>query len=54
VGVLVDCLRDLDHLKLLYDAALRDGKLPGPQWRPQGGVRYREIAGAHRKLTARI
>ncbi|GJN31237.1 hypothetical protein PR202_gb19607 [Eleusine coracana subsp. coracana] len=39
---------------LLYDAALRDGKLPGPPWRPQGGVRYREIAGAHRKLVARI
>jgi tetratricopeptide (TPR) repeat protein len=54
VGALADCLRDLDHLKLLYDAALRDGKLPGPRWRPQGGVRYREISGAHRKLTARI
>uniref|UniRef100_A0A0D9VT50 J domain-containing protein n=1 Tax=Leersia perrieri TaxID=77586 RepID=A0A0D9VT50_9ORYZ len=54
VGALADCLRDLDHLKLLYDAALRDGKLPGPRWRPQGGVRYREIAGAHRKLTTRI
>jgi tetratricopeptide (TPR) repeat protein len=54
VGALADCLRDLDHLKLLYDAALRDGKLPGPRWRPQGGVRYREIAGAHRKLIARI
>jgi tetratricopeptide (TPR) repeat protein len=53
VGALADCLRDLDHLKLLYDAALQDGKLPGPRWRPQGGVRYREIAGAHRKLTAR-
>ncbi|PWZ07685.1 hypothetical protein Zm00014a_042543 [Zea mays] len=54
VGAVGDCLRDLDHLKLLYDAALRDGKLPGPRWRPQGGVRYCEIAGAHRKLTARI
>ncbi|XP_047086572.1 uncharacterized protein LOC124698093 isoform X2 [Lolium rigidum] len=54
VGALSDSLRDLDHLKLLYDAALRDGKLPGPRWRPQGGVRYREIAGAHRKLIARI
>ncbi|KAM0899143.1 hypothetical protein ACQ4PT_021447 [Festuca glaucescens] len=54
VGALSDSLRDLDHLKLLYDAALRDGKLPGPRWRPQGGVRYREIAGAHRKLVARI
>ncbi|KAL5199166.1 hypothetical protein ABZP36_002678 [Zizania latifolia] len=54
VGALNDCLRDLEHLKLLYDAALRDGKLPGPAWRPQGGVRYSEIAGAHRALTARI
>ncbi|TVU37123.1 hypothetical protein EJB05_10419 [Eragrostis curvula] len=54
VGALPDCLRDLDHLKLLYDAALRDGKLPGPTWRPQGGIRFGEIAGAHRTLTARI
>jgi tetratricopeptide (TPR) repeat protein len=49
VGALPDCLRDLDHLKLLYDAALRGGKL-----RPQGGVQFGEIAGAHRTLTARI
>ncbi|CAN6176734.1 unnamed protein product [Urochloa humidicola] len=54
VGALPDCLRDLDHLKLLYDAALRDGKLPGPTWRPQGGVRFADIAAAHRDLTARI
>ncbi|XP_062186567.1 uncharacterized protein LOC133890137 [Phragmites australis] len=54
VGALPDCLRDLDHLKLLYDAALRDGKLPGPSWRPQGGIRFGEIANAHRTLTARI
>jgi tetratricopeptide (TPR) repeat protein len=54
VGAVADCLRDLDHLKLLYDATLRDGKLPGPRWWPQGGVRYCEIAGAYRKLTARI
>ncbi|KAK9147021.1 hypothetical protein Sjap_006924 [Stephania japonica] len=25
-----DCLRDLEHLKLLYDSILRDRKLPGP------------------------
>uniref|UniRef100_A0A453ALC7 J domain-containing protein n=1 Tax=Aegilops tauschii subsp. strangulata TaxID=200361 RepID=A0A453ALC7_AEGTS len=54
VGAIPDSLRDLDHLKLLYDAALRDGKLPGPSWRPQGGVRQREIAGAHRELVARV
>ncbi|CAN6200353.1 unnamed protein product [Urochloa humidicola] len=54
VGALPDCLRDLDHLKLLYDAALRDGKLPGPTWRPQGDVRFADIATAHRALTARI
>ncbi|MQM22734.1 hypothetical protein Taro_055791 [Colocasia esculenta] len=49
-----DCLRDLDHLKLLYDAILRDRKLPGPAWRPYGGVRYREIPGDLRALTSRI
>ncbi|XP_047065287.1 uncharacterized protein LOC124673214 [Lolium rigidum] len=54
IGAIPDSLRDLDHLKLLYDAALRDGKLPGPSWRPQGGVRQGEIAGAHRELVARI
>ncbi|KAF0908569.1 hypothetical protein E2562_026620 [Oryza meyeriana var. granulata] len=54
VGALSDSLRDLEHLKLLYDAALRDGKLPGPTWRPQGGVRFSEIVGAHRALTPRI
>ncbi|CAM0145063.1 unnamed protein product [Urochloa decumbens] len=54
VGAVPDCLRDLDHLKLLYDAALRDGKLPGPSWRPQGGVRFGEVAAAHRALAARI
>jgi hypothetical protein len=32
IGVIPDSLRDLDHLKLLYDAALRDGKLLGPSW----------------------
>jgi hypothetical protein len=30
-----DCYRDLHHLKLLCDAALRDGKLLGLTWRPQ-------------------
>ncbi|CAM0151595.1 unnamed protein product [Urochloa decumbens] len=54
VGAVPDCLRDLDHLKLLYDAALRDGKLPGPSWRPQGGVRFGEIAAAQRALAGRI
>uniref|UniRef100_A0ACD5YYH2 Uncharacterized protein n=1 Tax=Avena sativa TaxID=4498 RepID=A0ACD5YYH2_AVESA len=54
IGAIPDSLRDLDHLKLLYDAALRDGKLPGPSWRPQGGVRQGEIAGAHRELVARV
>uniref|UniRef100_A0A0D9X366 J domain-containing protein n=1 Tax=Leersia perrieri TaxID=77586 RepID=A0A0D9X366_9ORYZ len=54
IGAAGDALRDLEHLKLLYDAALRDGKLPGPTWRPQGGVRFGEIAAAHRALAPRI
>uniref|UniRef100_A0A1D1Y9K0 DnaJ subfamily C member 7 n=2 Tax=Anthurium amnicola TaxID=1678845 RepID=A0A1D1Y9K0_9ARAE len=49
-----DCLRDLDHLKLLYDAILRDRKLPGPAWRPFGGARYRDVPGDLRALTSRI
>ncbi|PKA55201.1 hypothetical protein AXF42_Ash003838 [Apostasia shenzhenica] len=55
VRCLPDCLRDLDHLKLLYDAILRDRKLPGPPWRPSHTqVRYREIPASLQALTARI
>ncbi|KAG6538239.1 hypothetical protein ZIOFF_003351 [Zingiber officinale] len=54
VGALPDCLLDLDHLKLLYDSILRDGKLPGPAWRPRHGVRYRDVAAEHRALVARV
>lgn len=53
VRSLPDCLRDLDHLKLLYDAILRDRKLPGPAWRIHNGVRYRDIAGDLRALASR-
>lgn len=49
-----DCLRDLDHLKLLYDAILRDRKLPGPSWRQHNGIRYGDIGGDLKKLTTRI
>ncbi|KAJ3699779.1 hypothetical protein LUZ61_003484 [Rhynchospora tenuis] len=52
---LPDCLRDLDHLKLLYDSILRDGKLPGPPWRwPHQEIRLREIPMSLRALTSRI
>jgi len=39
---------------LLYEATLRDGKLLGPSWRPQGSVRFGEIAGAHRTYPAAV
>ncbi|KMZ63171.1 DNAJ heat shock N-terminal domain-containing protein [Zostera marina] len=48
-----DSLRDLDHLKLLYDAILRDGNLPGPVWRPHHGIRFRDIPRELRILTER-
>ncbi|CAL9133556.1 unnamed protein product, partial [Musa acuminata var. zebrina] len=54
VRALADCLHDLEHLKLLYDAILRDRKLPGPPWRPHRDVRYRDIPANLRALTARI
>ncbi|XP_010938305.2 uncharacterized protein [Elaeis guineensis] len=54
VRSLPDCLRDLDHLKLLYDSILRDRKLPGPPWRPHHDVRYRDVPASHRALNARI
>ncbi|PKU60311.1 uncharacterized protein LOC110115859 [Dendrobium catenatum] len=55
VRCLTDCLRDLDHLKLLYDTIIRDRKLPGPVWRPLNGeIRYRDVPSSLRALTARI
>ncbi|ONK63266.1 uncharacterized protein A4U43_C07F13180 [Asparagus officinalis] len=54
VRSLPDCLRDLDHLKLLYDSVLRDRKLPGPAWKPHYDVRYRDIPSSLRVLTGRI
>lgn len=55
LNALPDCLRDLDHLKLLYDSILRDGKLPGPPWRwPHQDIRLREIPMSLRVLTTRI
>ncbi|KAG9459607.1 hypothetical protein H6P81_004115 [Aristolochia fimbriata] len=48
-----DCLRDLEHLKLLYDTVLRDRKLPGPAWK-RHAVRYREVSGKLRSLNAKI
>ena len=53
VNSLPDCLRDLDHLKLLYDAILRDRKLPGPPWRRHNGIVYRDIAGDLREIASR-
>jgi len=54
VRALPECLRDLDHLKLLYDSILRDRKLPGPAWKPHYDVRYRDIPSSLRALTTRI
>ncbi|RWW23155.1 hypothetical protein GW17_00012616 [Ensete ventricosum] len=54
VGALPDCLHDLEHLKLLYDAILRDRKLPGPPWRPHHDIRYGDIPGNLHTLAARI
>lgn len=55
LNALPDCLRDLDHLKLLYDSILRDGKLPGPPWRwPHQDIRLREIPMSLRVLTTRV
>lgn len=54
VRALPDCLHDLEHLKLLHDAILRDRKLPGPRWRPHPGVRYRDIPADLSALNVRI
>lgn len=48
-----DCLRDLEHLKLLHDAILRDRKLLAPAWKCHS-VRYSDLAGNLKSLTAKI
>ncbi|OVA02554.1 DnaJ domain [Macleaya cordata] len=53
IRCLPDCLRDLEHLKLLYDSILRDRKLPGPSWK-RHYVRYRDVPGNLRALTTKI
>ncbi|KAG2241881.1 hypothetical protein Bca52824_096276 [Brassica carinata] len=47
-----DSLHDLEHLKLLYNAILRDRKLPGPAWK-RHNVKYREIPGKLCVLTTK-
>ncbi|KAK1316747.1 hypothetical protein QJS10_CPA05g00262 [Acorus calamus] len=53
-----ECLRDLEHLKLLYGSFLRDRKLPGgPAWaRPATGhwPRYRDVPAALRAVADKI
>ncbi|KAI3918977.1 hypothetical protein MKW98_017425 [Papaver atlanticum] len=53
IRCLPDCLRDLEHLKLLYDSILRDRKLPGPNWK-RHNVRYRDVPSNLRALTTKI
>ncbi|KAF5206980.1 Tetratricopeptide repeat (TPR)-like superfamily protein [Thalictrum thalictroides] len=48
-----ECLRDLEHLKLLYNAILRDGKLPGPAWR-RHNIQYRDVPGNLHRLNSKI
>lgn len=52
IRCLPDSLHDLEHLKLLYNAILRDRKLPGPAWK-RHNVRYREIPGKLCALTVK-
>ncbi|XP_072960005.1 uncharacterized protein [Typha angustifolia] len=49
ISAAADCLRDLDHLKLLYDSLLRDRN-----WRPHRDVGYREIPSVLSDLNSRI
>ncbi|KAK7259243.1 hypothetical protein RIF29_24844 [Crotalaria pallida] len=53
IRCLPDSLHDLEHLKLLYNAILRDRKLPGPAWKRQN-IRYREIPDKLSALTTKI
>ncbi|OIW13417.1 hypothetical protein TanjilG_33066 [Lupinus angustifolius] len=53
IRCLPDSLHDLEHLKLLYNAILRDRKLPGPAWK-RHNVRYREIPSKLCALNTKI
>ncbi|KAI3968716.1 hypothetical protein MKX01_028866 [Papaver californicum] len=53
IRCLPDCLRDLEHLKLLYDSILWDRELPGPNWK-RHNVRYRDVPSNLRALTTKI
>ncbi|XP_043711536.1 uncharacterized protein LOC122660341 [Telopea speciosissima] len=53
IRCLSDCLRDLEHLKLLYDSILRDRKLPGPAWK-RHNIRYRDVPGNLKALTSKM
>lgn len=51
--LLPDCLRDLERLRLLYHAILRDRKLAGPAWKRQP-IPYSEVAKDSPALTVKI
>lgn len=51
--LLPDCLRDLERLRLLYHAILRDRKLAGPVWKRQP-IPYSEVAKDSPALTEKI
>ncbi|XP_042476915.1 uncharacterized protein LOC122058336 [Macadamia integrifolia] len=53
IRCLPDCLRDLEHLKLLYDSILRDRKPPGPAWK-RHNVSYRDVPSNLKALTLKI
>ncbi|CAL0308497.1 unnamed protein product [Lupinus luteus] len=53
IRCLPDSLQDLEHLKLLYNAILRDHKLPGPEWK-RHNLRYMEIPDKLCALTTKI
>ncbi|XP_077219307.1 uncharacterized protein LOC143853431 [Tasmannia lanceolata] len=53
IRCLPDCLRDLEHLKLLYDTILRDRKLPGPAWK-RHNFRYRDVAVNSRAIALKV
>ncbi|KAF8387798.1 hypothetical protein HHK36_026455 [Tetracentron sinense] len=53
IRCLPECLRDLEHLKLLYNSILRDRKLPGSSWK-RHNVRYRDVPDNLRAVTSKI
>lgn len=53
IGCFTESIHDQEQMKLLYNSIMRDGRLPGPVWKPQT-VQAREVPGKLHCLSTKI